>query len=411
MILKLMTKLTTMITLSKWLPILVVAALSGISPSLALANHLFRPAGTISLGNGYHVDVMTEKAADWGKTTFTLYKDGDPHPIAEQSQQQSYLDKISDTLFYKIDLNHNNQPEFLIIWASGGDTSDGKKIKNEQVLWPSSPLNPTIDQVCGYTSAIIIHDNMKQMDSFKYSAIDNPLASSSFQVMGPTRARAIIGGKTEVVLNATPGFSADMWQTFINYFNPGCKKENHDLPFPLSIRRLQLDSLKWQDYLPYLLEMYANAKQAYQDAIQEGGPDYRTKALGVFRFTPFFAIFPFDAVDPNNKEPRYTALLNDYAFYLYNFATDGLEQLRKEHKSSEVDYSEGSLRESVIPILLHVLKRDPTRTVAWLNLADAQWELPESRGDSLKSYRRYLDLLHRSAPHSKPPKRALQRAR
>ncbi|QWT45144.1 hypothetical protein [Azospira inquinata] len=377
-------------------------------PSFAFADHLFRPVGTISLSNGYHVDVMTEKAADWGQAIFTLFKDGDSHPIAVQ-RAPTYPTKISRLGLLNIDLDHNNRPEYLIIGGAGAETSDEITTK-QQISWPSAN-NQNTDWVCGFTTIIIIHDDMKHMDVIKYSNADNPLASSSFQVMGPDRAKAIIGGKTEERLSVTPGFLIDMWKTYVNHFNPECKKSGTDLPLPLAIKEIPLNALKWQDYLPYLLEMYANAQQAYQDAIREGGADYRKKALGVFRFRHFFSTFPFDAVDPENKEPRYTALMNDYAFYLYNYDIDGLDQLRKENKSSEVDYCERNLRESAIPILQHVLKREPTRTVAWLNLADAQWEVPELHAESANTYRRYLDLLHRSAPHSKPPKRALQRAK
>lgn len=408
MILKLMTKLTTMTTRSKWLPILIVAALSGISPSLALANHLFRPAGTISLRNGYHVDVITEKAADWGQAIFTLFKDGDSHPISVQ-RAPTYPTKISRLGLLNIDLDHNNRPEYLIIGGAGAETNEEITI-NQKISWPPANKQNT-DWVCGFITIIIIHDDMKHMDVIKYSNADNPLASSSFQVMGPDRARAIIGGKTEETLSITPGFLADMWKTYVNHFNPECSKPGTDLMLPLSIRKIPLNALKWQDYLPYLLEMYANAQQAYQDAIREGGPDYRTKALGVFRFTPFFSIFPFDVVDPGNKEPRYTALLNDYAFYLYNYDLEFINRHKEENKPIEGSLSLIELRESVIPILQHVLKRDPTRTVAWLNLADAQWEVPELHAESANTYRQYLDLLHRSAPHSKPPKRALQRAK
>lgn len=408
-----LTKPTIMIIPLKFLPILVAATLSSLIPSLALASHLFRRAGTISLENGYHVDIMTEKAADWGQTIFTLYKDGDPHPIFTQ-QAPTYAANVEEGVLYKIDLNNNKKQEYLII-DSGRSTTAPITTQKQQRSWPDKNPKITSGEFCGYINSIVISDDMTRMDYFSYSDIGTPLASSSFQVMGPDRARAIIGGKTENVLSVTSGFSSNMWNALVHYFNPLCMqskdKSNLALQFPISPRQVPLNYLKWQDYLPNLLEMYTNAKQAYQDAIREGGPDYRTKALGVFRFTPFFSIFPFDAVDPGNKEPRYTALLNDYAFYLYNFYLEFINRHKEENKSIEGSSSLIELRESVIPILLHVLKRDPTRTVAWLNLADAQWEVTELHAESANTYRRYLDLLHRSAPHSKPPKRALQRAK
>ena len=61
-------------------------------------------------------------------------------------------------------------------------------------------------------------------------------------------------------------------------------------------------------------------------------------------------------------------------------------------------------------MLEHVLQRDPRRTVAWLNLADAQWEVPEFKARAPQTYRRYLDLLREKNPKAKPAKQALQRA-
>lgn len=413
MTLKHSTKPTTMTIQLKPLLYLIELVLA-ILPTTTFANHIFNSIGTISLGNGYHVDISTEKAADWGQTTFTLYKDGDSHFIAIQ-RHNTYITKISNLDLFKIDLNHNNKPEYLIAWGTGGNTNEDKEAKTKRISWPTKNKKLTNSGDCGFTEAVIILDNMKEIAAFKYSNSEDPLATSSLQVMGPDRAKAIIGGKTEVTLGVTPGFSPEMWKAYVDYFNPQCKKFEKNgepiLQLPLSIKRVPLNSLKWKDYLPYLLKMHTNAQQAYKDTIQKWGPDYRTRALGVFCFTPFFSIFPFDSVDPENKEPQYTVAMNDYAFYLYNFDLEFINRHKEENKPIEGSSSLIELRESVIPILQHVLKREPTRTVAWLNLADAQWEVPELHAESANTYRQYLDLLHRSAPHSKPPKRALQRAK
>ncbi|MDE2585345.1 MAG: hypothetical protein KGN39_08090 [Betaproteobacteria bacterium] len=280
------------------------------------------------------------------------------------------------------------------------------------MAWPPDNTKAETNPYCGsnYLTGIVISDDRRKIMAFDYGRPEEPLASSSFQVMGPERARTIIGAKVpENILRASPGFTLPMWQGLANYLNPQCQRlASAASPVPqrpLNPPQVALDHLKWADYLPYLLQMHANAQAAYQDAIREGGPGYRTRAIGVFRFTPFFRNFPFDEVDPEVKEPRYTAVLNDYAYYRYVSVV-----VQKENNKDLTDYVDGVLRESVIPMLELVLQRDPKRTAAWLNLADAQWEVPEFKAQAPKTYRRYLDLLHEKNPKAKPAKQALQRA-
>jgi hypothetical protein len=70
--------------------------------------------------------------------------------------------------------------------------------------------------------------------------------------------------------------------------------------------------------------------------------------------------------------------------------------------------------EAVLALVLleQVVARAPERVVAWLNLADAQWDRRDSEPDerSAESYRRYIDGMTRQGRQSAIPARAWQRA-
>lgn len=401
-------------------PLPLIAVLMGVlATSPVQAERLRFPIGTVDLGDGYRLEVSTEKAADWAASRFTLRKEGQD-AILDTRIGPIYALTFQENRFIKLDLDGNGKAEWVFIGvatiSSGSRASSpiSPDVRRRDITWPSDNSRMEANPYCGgYLAGIVISDDQRKILAFNYDSPEEPLASSSLQVMGPERARAIIGAKTpEDLLRTNPGFTLPMWQALANYLNPKCRRRasaaSPAMLLSLSPPQVALDRLKWADYLPYLLQMHANAQAAYQDAIREGGPDYRTRAIGVFGFTPFFRNFPFDEVDPEVKEPRYTAVLNDYAYYEY---VEAIEQKRRhEYEKQPTDYSDGIFRESVIPMLEHVLQRDPKRTVAWLNLADAQWEVPEFKALAPQTYRRYLDLLREKNPKAKPAKQALQRA-
>lgn len=409
---------TPMINNPRFLPI--TALLVALASSPVQAERLRFPIGTVDLGDGYRLEVSTEKVADWAASRFTLRKEGQDAPLDTRIGPIYALELLEED-FLKIDLDGNGKKEWLFFGiattGSGSRASSpiSPDVHYQNLAWPPDNTKAEANPYCGsnYLTGIVISDDRRRILAFDYGRPEEPLASSSFQVMGPERTRAIIGAKVpENILRASPGFTLPMWQALANYLNPQCERRASAASpapqRPLNPPQVALDRLKWQDYLPYLLQMHANAQAAYQNAIREGGPDYRTRAIGVFGFTPFFRNFPFDEVDPEIKEPRYTAVLNDYAYYEY---VEAIEQKRRhEYEKQPTDYSDGILRESVIPMLEHVLQRDPKRTVAWLNLADAQWEVPEFRAQAPQTYRRYLDLLREKNPKAKPAKQAVQRA-
>jgi hypothetical protein len=129
------------------------------------------------------------------------------------------------------------------------------------------------------------------------------------------------------------------------------------------------------------------------------------KALALFRakkvleaeltLDQFFSRHDYRGVDPENARPEYTAILNDYGFFL----------------------AEGGSLGQALPILAYVLERDPNRTVAMLNLADALFK--EAKGDehhaaedralAVEHYRAYRDRMVKAGNAKAIPKRVLER--
>ena len=92
------------------------------------------------------------------------------------------------------------------------------------------------------------------------------------------------------------------------------------------------------------------------------------------------------AVDPDGQHPGVTAILNDYGFFL----------------------AEAGLHERAVPVLQVVVARAPDRTVAYLNLADAE----QAQGQAeiaLDHYRRYADLMLAAGKADKIPARVAER--
>ncbi|MDE2585344.1 MAG: hypothetical protein KGN39_08085, partial [Betaproteobacteria bacterium] len=274
----------------------------------------------------------------WAASRFMLRKEGQDAPLDTRIGPIYALD-LEKSKLIQLDLSGNGKKEWIFLGFASHGLGSGAwspiipKVKYLALTWPSDNSGMEANPYCGtsYIAGIVITDDRRKILAFDYDSPEEPLASSSFQVMGPERARAIIGAKAPVdLLRSSPGFTLPMWQALANYLNSLCQRHasasSPATQRPLNLPQVPLDRLKWQDYLPYLLQMHANAQAAYQDAIREGGPDYRTRAIGVFGFTPFFQNFPFDEVDPEVKEPRYTAVLNDYAYYEY---VEAIEQKRR----------------------------------------------------------------------------------
>jgi hypothetical protein len=93
-------------------------------------------------------------------------------------------------------------------------------------------------------------------------------------------------------------------------------------------------------------------------------------------------------VDPSGHDDQVTAILNDYGFFL--------DQAGKHEKA--------------VTVLRMVIARDPNRTVAYLNLADAEYARHDKRGAAVH-YAHYAALMKDAGKADKLPARVGQRSR
>ena len=142
-------------------------------------------------------------------------------------------------------------------------------------------------------------------------------------------------------------------------------------------------------------DAYPSLKQLHKKALASHTSKKTRKAAELL--DEFFFQYDYRDVDSANRDPKYTEILNDYGFFL--------EQLKERPFSQQ----------QAIEILSYVISRDPSRAVAYLNLADAQFDLVKKQADaSLKtkaaeSYRTYHDLMVKADKKNKIPARVFER--
>ncbi|WP_242395904.1 hypothetical protein [Anaeromyxobacter oryzisoli] len=162
------------------------------------------------------------------------------------------------------------------------------------------------------------------------------------------------------------------------------------------------------DVMPFLDQLrrgtYAISRDP-MEAYPELGP-LHAKAVALFReqktrearyvMDPFFDTYDFRQVDPDNRHPEFTAILNDYAFFL----------------------SEDGWDPETLPALAYVIERDPGRAVAYLNMADALCKYPGSSAETTRYkslaagyYLKYAELMTAAGKQKQVPKRVSDRLR
>ena len=256
-------------------------------------------------------------------------------------------------------------------------------------------------------------DDEKTAYAFSYKSDKDPFQSGRLAVEGRTRVLSIINGwRPGNRLRVSSPIPEKIWDSIRQLVEShSCNSLNTIGKKPLPEKfRIKWDTpqepfgLDWKPYFEDGLAMYRRA-QAVFEARKKSMPreEWMTQdgGLSVFRFDAFFEAFPYDEIDPENKSLEYTAMLNDYAFYL--MAPHNAEEAQGYDNRRE------SVHESVLAMLAHVIRRDPKRAVAYLNLGDALWKNGRD-ADAAGYYRRYRELLQAGNPKMRIPARVLQRA-
>lgn len=139
-----------------------------------------------------------------------------------------------------------------------------------------------------------------------------------------------------------------------------------------------------EDAFNELEEIYNHAQKLYKERkLIEKSKDFEPSIVGL---DGFFEGHDYRTIDPSNKNPRYTQILNDYGFFL----------------------SLAERRRAAVLILAYVIKREPARAVAYLNIADVFFD-QKAGGEAREHYRTYHDLMLKADKKNKIPARVFER--
>lgn len=233
------------------------------------------------------------------------------------------------------DLNGDGKPDWLYLQFSARYEPPSSTLKRGIVSFPSQDNGadrmPLHNMLCGWVAGFIVLDDLKTVYAFDYSLPQNPLGHSALRVLGPERVKNIWQSKgDERELRTTSPMPPRIWKAVYDLVRQkACptidpdREEQRTLEQQIQPNPPQTTfNYDWRIYLPPALKMYEAAVETYKSALKEIDeyvkkdlrPLQRDNALGLFDFASFFNAIPYDVVDPQNKYPEYTAMLNDYAY-------------------------------------------------------------------------------------------------
>jgi hypothetical protein len=376
-------------------------------------------AGKLILSPRTEVQMTRVVAGYWGQKRVTLKHNGQvvwsspPMDATISIGGRNGKDK-----FVRLDVDGNGRPDWLALFvpssfgavSSYGNDFDGthawSDAESQQEL-----ARPWDNMLCGWLSGMIVLDDEKTVYVFSYNDFPDPFMHRNPWVQGEKHYKIVANGTwRKMRLEMSTPIPLKIWSSVQQLI----EKQACNTPDRIDKQPLPLDQriqwgmkpepfgLDWRPYFDDGLAMYRRAKQYYEERKADIPPEERMtkRALGVFDLHAFFEAFPFDEIDTENKSSEYTAMLNDFAFY----------QLAPEDANEAVGFENQRKRvePGVVAMLALVIRRDPGRTVGYLNLADALWRNGRDT-EAATLYGKYLELLRKSGVKGKPPQRVLAR--
>ena len=367
------------------------------------------------------VQVTRVSAGEWVRKKLRLMRDGKEiwsSPLMYGNFSTSGLSPEEVPKFVRFDVNGNGRPDYLYL-AFGrlggpyGDDYDGSRAwsDDESQRELSRPWNTVL---CGWLSGLIVLDDEKTAYAFNYGPVPDPFMHRNPYVQGEAHYKAVARGvKVNNHLEVTEPIPPAIWASIRKLIEDrAC-----DTPYSTSPRevlpqdqRIKRDAkpepfgLDWKPYFEDGLAMYGRSKKLYAETKGDlpAGERQTKRALGMFDLHAFFEAFAYDEIDPENKSPEYTAMLNDFAFY--QMAPEDAEQAAGFENRRE------KVSPGVVAMLAHVIRRDPKRTSAYLNLADALWRNGQD-AQAASHYRRYAAMMQESSSKARLPLRVSQRTK
>jgi hypothetical protein len=408
----------------------LIAALLGLASAAATAQQTSERAdipprstdhaGTIQLSPTTNIQITRQVSGFWGGKKLELEHNGMvawTSPWTKSGISPGCLE--GECQFVRLDLDGNKRPDWLILFfprdfsaaSSYGDLNNyvRKFSEEESAAALAKPWKTTL---CGWLSGLVVLDDEKTAYIFTYSSAPDPFMHRNPFVQGKEHYKMVVSGQYKKDrLEASEPIPDKIWRSIQQLVEDrACNTERSFEPRKLPLdQRIQWDmkpepyGLDWHPYFKDGLAMYARAKQLYESSKADIAPEDRgTKdVLGMFDLHAFFEAFPFDEIDPENKSPEYTAMLNDFAFY----------QMAPENADEAVGFENKRKRVEggVVAMLAHVIRRDPKRAVAYLNLADALWRNHQD-AQAAPYYREYIKLMKTNQSKTSALNRAAARA-
>jgi hypothetical protein len=412
----------------------LIAALLGLASAAAFAQQSIEGsadipprstdhAGTIQLSPTTKIRIIRQVSGFWGAKKLELEHNGQvtwTSPWTNSGISPGCLE--GECQFVKLDLDGNKRPDWLFLIfprglsgfvaaSSYGDRKDYVREFSEEES-AAALAKPWKTTLCGWLSGLVVLDDEKTAYVFTYSSAPDPFMHRNPFVQGKEHYKEVVSGQYKKDrLETSEPIPDKIWRSIQQLVEVrACNTERSFEPRKLPLdQRIQWHmkpepyGLDWHPYFKDGLAMYGRAKQLYESSKVEIAPEDRgTKdVLGMFDLHAFFETFPFDEIDPDNKSPEYTAMLNDFAFY----------QMAPENADEAVGFENKRkpVEGGVLAMLAHVIRRDPKRAVAYLNLADALWRNKQD-AQAAPYYREYIKLMKASQLKSTALKRASTRA-
>lgn len=381
-----------------------------------------RRAGRLILSDRTEARIELVVAGFWGRQRVTLYHEG------AAVWRSPLLDGYIATggwdgryKFVRLDVDANGRPDWLALFIPIGYSASATSAYEEDFdgtrAWSDEEsrrelASPWRQTLCSGLSGLIVLDDEKTAYAFNYDRAPDPFMHGNPYVQGAEHYRMVASGAwRKDRLEVTSPIPAPIWSSIRRLVEErACNTpdviDKSSLP---ADQRIQWDlkpepyGLDWRPYFAEGLAMYGRAKSYYESRKADMPREDRgtKRALGVFDLHAFFRAFPFDEIDPENKSPEYTAMINDFAFYQMA-PEDANEAVGFENVRKPVD-------QGVVAMLAHVIRRDPQRTGAYLNLADALWRNSKD-AQAAVYYSKYNNMMKAAGRAAQIPKRAIRRA-
>ena len=338
-------------------------------------------------------------------------------PIMNANFGTGGLSPEEEPKFVRLDVDGNGRPDYLYLafdrpYGPYGHDYDGTRTwsDDESQLELSKAWNGSL---CGWLTGLIVLDDEKTAYAFNYGPVPDPFMHRNPYVQGEVHYKAVARGVIRNDhLEVTASIPPPIWASISKLIEDRACGSLYTPSKPIRPKELRIKwdakpepfGLDWKLYFEDGLAMYGRSKKLYAETKSEMPADERQtkRALGMFDLNAFFEAFAYDEIDPENKSPEYTAMLNDFAFY----------QMAPEDAEEAVGFENRrkAVSQGVVAMLAHVIRREPKRVAAYLNLADALWRNGQN-DQAAQYYRQYAAMMQERSGKARLPGRVYQRAK